>query len=238
MRLVGLAAIGLALCMTACQAPPPAAQRAAPRPDPTTEAWASFARRDWATAAPLFREAIGRQPDSVPLHYSLAVCASYLSAFEEAAKEFRWVLEHAPPGSEEASVARSWLAQASVRPVVTAAPPATGDSAVEVGRISGFITWSEPGQPRRGRERQIILLQGIRGTPTAGQLYRTRTDERGHYEMNDIPAGPYKVTDAIAGQTVWRLKVVIDPGRPVVLDLSPDNSISVRDDFPEANRAS
>jgi tetratricopeptide (TPR) repeat protein len=232
------AVMGLALFLTACQGPPAVAQRApAEARDPATEGSAAFARRDWATAAPLLREAIGRQPESVSLHYSLGVCASHLGAFAEAANEFRWVLENAPSGSEEAAVARGWLAQAIARPTATN-ETAREDPTAGAGRLSGFITWNEPGQPPRARERQVVLLQGIRGTPTAGLLYRTRTDERGQYEMRNITAGPYKVTDAIAGQALWRLKIVIEPDRPAVLDLSPDNSLGVRDDFPETSRAS
>ena len=45
--------------------------------------------------------------------------------------------------------------------------------------------------------------------------------------------GPYKLTDRVAGKPTWRLRVEISPSDARVLELTPDNSIAVRDDFPQ-----
>lgn len=49
----------------------------------------------------------------------------------------------------------------------------------------------------------------------------------------DLLAGSYKLTNRIAGQPIWRLRVEFKPGEQKTLDLTPANSIAARDDFPE-----
>jgi hypothetical protein len=114
--------------------------------------------------------------------------------------------------------------------VAVASPvdPHRGDSA-----LSGIVTWSLPGRPPQPRGRQLLLLIGLDGTPTKGVRYRVRAARDGRYEFKDVVAGPYQLTDAIAGQPTWRLRVVLETGRDAVLDLSADNSAGVRDDFPD-----
>ncbi len=48
----------------------------APATDLVAAARAAMASRDWAAAAPLFRQAIAKTPDDAALHYDLAICAS------------------------------------------------------------------------------------------------------------------------------------------------------------------
>jgi hypothetical protein len=78
-----------------------------------------------------------------------------------------------------------------------------------------------------------LHLTGIPGTSSKEQRYTIRTDDEGRYEFKRIVAGPYKVTDRVAGTPTWRLRVEVEPGRDTAFDLSPTNSISVRDDFPD-----
>jgi hypothetical protein len=40
------------------------------------------------------------------------------------------------------------------------------------------------------------------------------------------------LTDRIAGETTWRLRVKLEPGEIASLDLGQANSTRVRDDFP------
>ena len=223
----GVLVIGvLGLFTVACQTPPAAKGPAIVAPEVAADARAALARRDWNAAAPLFRLALRRDTHDVALHYGLAVCATYLEAHDEATREFRWVLQHASVSSEEAKIARTWLGQ-------TEAPGnATDDPTVGGGAVSGMVTWGLPGDPRQPRDRQLVLLQGIPGTPTKDLFYRTRTDGQGRYEFTRIVPGPYKVTDAIAGPVTWRVKIVVDPAQPTVLDLTPDNTVERRDDFP------
>jgi hypothetical protein len=218
----------LGLSGVACQTPPAARGPAVVAPEVAADARAALARRDWSTAAPLFRLALRRDPHDVALHYGLAVCATYLESHDEATREFRWILQHAPASAEEAQIARTWLGQ-------TEAPgEATDDPTVGGGAVSGMVMWGLPGDPRQPREHQLVLLQGIPGTPTKGLFYRTRTDGQGRYEFTRVVPGPYKVTDAMAGPVTWRVRIAVDPVQPTVLDLTPDNTVEQRDDFPAA----
>ena len=223
-----LLVVGLTVLTLACQTPPAVSRMAVVTPEPAAEAREALARRDWATAAPLFRQALARDARDVTLHYGLAVCATYLGLPDEATREFRWVLQHAPTFSEEAKIAGGWLKESDAA-VGQAAPE---DSTAEAGVVSGVVLWGQGSEPRRGRVRQLVVLQGIPGTTTEDRFYRARTDEHGRYEFTGIAPGPYKLTDAIAGRATWRVKVVVEAGQPTVLDLTPDNAVERRDDFP------
>src|SRR5262245_44950698 len=56
---------------------------------------------EWAVAAPHLRTALARDPDNLWLHYQLGICASWLDLRDEAIQEFRWILAHATPRSDE-----------------------------------------------------------------------------------------------------------------------------------------
>jgi hypothetical protein len=212
----------------------------APGPAPAEAARSAMASRDWVAAAPLFRQAIAKSPDDIALHYDLAICASYLDLRDEAAREFQWVLVHAAIGSEEAQVARRWLADAggvAASPVTSNQPapvsdpndPRTGD-----GSVHGVVRWAEPGERReQPLNRKLLHLVGLKNTPTHGLRYNVRSDENGRYEFTNIVAGPYKLTDAIAGEPMWRLKITVSKAQEAAVDLDTQNSAKVRDDFPE-----
>jgi hypothetical protein len=61
-----------------------------------------------------------------------------------------------------------------------------------------------------------------------------RTDDSGHFEFKRIPPGIYMLTNRIAGEPMWRLRVQLEPGQNLTLDLSEANSAKIRDDFPES----
>lgn len=123
-----LVVIGFALFIVASEIPLTVSSSVVVAPEVATDARAALARRDWSTAAPLFRLALTRDPGDVKLHYGLAVCATHLNAHEEATRVFRWVLEHAPAASEEARTARSWL-QKTRGPGAAADDPTIGAAA-------------------------------------------------------------------------------------------------------------
>ena len=93
--------------------------------------------------------------------------------------------------------------------------------------------WAEPGRNPTPQSRRQLFLIGVRGTPTQELQYVLRSDREGHYEFTRIIAGSYKLTDAIAARPKWRLKVALQPGQGVTLDLTPQNATDLRDDFPE-----
>jgi hypothetical protein len=221
------------LVVLGCASPPSPATVATPR-DIAAEAVSAFERSDWATAAPLFRELLVRDPDSVPWHYSLAVSASHLDLRDEAVREFEWVLAHARPGSSEFRVAREWLAAARTRPASPAEMSEQERRANHIGDsgLSGQVTGvgDDPAVPTAHMQ---LFLDGIRRTETAGLQFVRRTDQDGRFQFKGIPSGPYIITSRIAGETLWRLRVEVPAGQTVEVNLTPANSAKVRDDAPE-----
>ena len=218
----------LALVACGSPAPPPTAEY-----DVVAEALKAFERSDWVPAARLLREAIVKQPTSLRLHYALAVAASHLELLEEATREFQWVLANAP-GTPEATAAREWLVAAGVlreQPVETAAPPPPVDKEIGNSGLSGRVVWTG-GEPPVKLGRLQLFLKGVPGTATKDIQYVLRTEEDGAFQFKNVAAGSYKLTNRIAGEPVWRLRVEIPPSRDVVLDLGPQNSLRARDDFP------
>lgn len=194
-------------------------------------------RQDWAAAAPLFRQALARDPRNPLLHYNLAICAAYLELRDEAVREFQWVLANGPAGSQEVEAARQWLIAAGVlqapREATSNEPPpdeTTGDSG-----LAGRVLYAESGAPVPLQREQLHLI-GLPDTPTKEQRYVLRTDQEGRFEFKRIVPGPYRLTNRVAGQPTWRLKVELEPGSVGTLDLTPDNSTKVRDDFPGSAR--
>jgi hypothetical protein len=230
------------LALAGCQGAPPADPAVSfavtVSADPAGDARAAMMRADWPVAARLLRTALAREPGTLDLHYRLAIVATYLEEREEAFREFEWVVAHAPEDSEEARVARAWLASAPRPGERTPRQPAAagvGDlPTTATGALSGQVLWAEPGANPQPRNRQVLMLIGLPDTPTRGKRYRLRTDQNGRFVFKDVPAGPYRLTDALAGPATWRHRVVVEPGRETVVDLSRANAVPSRDDFPSS----
>lgn len=84
------AAIGLLLAVGGCQGTP---NPHAPVVD-LDEARRALASHDWTAAAPHLRAALEKDPQSLFLHYNLAICATWLDVKDEAVREFEWVVAH------------------------------------------------------------------------------------------------------------------------------------------------
>lgn len=233
-RRLALVAIGLLVALGACQRAP---KTPAPTPTPVVDhreaARTAIAMQNWAVAAAYLRAALQKDPDSLFLHYSLAICATWLDLQDEAVREFEWVVAHAPAQSEESKTASPWLAGKKRPTQSTAAALAVGDPNVGDSGIHGMLMWAEPGQSPTPQSRLQLFLIGLRGTPTKELQYVLRSDREGHYEFKRIVAGSYRLTDAIAVRPKWRLNVTLQPGQDLTLDLTPQNGAGVRDDFPE-----
>jgi len=227
-----LAAIGLALGLGACQ-------RAAEAPrvsaavvlDHVSLARTALAAQQWAIAAEHLRAALSTDPSSLFLHSSLAICATWLDLKDEAIGEFEWIVANAPADSEEAKTARRWLVanrggtqSASAMPA--ADDPNRGDSA-----FHGQVSWGEPGQAPTLLSSQQLFLVGLRDTPTKEFFRTVRTDDNGNYVFTKIPAGSYRLIDSIGSAPKWRLKVTVEQGQDLAMDLTPDNGVQHRDDF-------
>ena len=223
--------LGLALVL-GCASPPSPERPSAAR-DIVAEALAASARADWVHAAELLRQALQQDPARADLHYHLGLAASHLDRRDEAVREFQWVLANVAPELPEAVEARRWLTEAGVRarPVETPTAPSgriteetPGDSGLE-----GRVVWAD-GRPTA---REQLFLKGAPKSPNATLQWVMRTDDSGRFEFKRIPAGTYMLTNRIAGEPTWRLRVQLAPGEIATLDLGEANSAKVRDDFPE-----
>lgn len=234
--LLGAALAGAALA--ACQGPPPPSgpPAVAHDTDPLAEAHGAMRRHDWTTAAALLQAALARTPDSLAVHYRLAIAYSHLNARADALREFAWVLAHAPAGSEEARVARAWVAAARGGSAPATAADAPGDPQRGSATLTGSVTMRDPAGQLRPQGRQVVLLVGVDGTPTHGLRYKRRTDQDGRYEFANVVPGPYDVTGAIAGAATWRQRVVLELGQKTVIDLTSDAAVLERTVRPDGAR--
>ena len=96
-------------------------------------------------------------------------------------------------------------------------------------RLTGTVTWAEGSEPAVPQPRKAMVLKGIPGTQSADLFYRVRANIEGEYEFDRVKAGEFVLKDA---EGHWRLRVAIAEGERKSLDLTPDNSVRVRDDFP------
>jgi tetratricopeptide (TPR) repeat protein len=223
---------GLTLVL-GCASPPPSDRPAAKR-NLAVEAMLAFDERDWSRAADLFRLALAQDPTDAALHYYSAVAATHLDRRDDAIREFRWVLANVAPDLPEAVDARRWLTEAGVlgRPTetATAAPDRTTEETSADSGLEGRVVWAGG----RSTARVQLFLKGAPKSPNAELQWVFRTDDSGRFEFKRIPAGTYMLTDKVAGERTWRLRVQLKPGEVTSLDLSESNSAKARDDFPES----
>jgi len=229
----GVVLFGVSVVLAAgCQQSSSATRPAPPiaEVDHAAEGNQAFDRQEWQTAASHYRLALQKTPDNLTIHYRLAISVSWLDLRQDAMTEFEWVVANAAASSEEARVAREWLAAARERSV--ASSPSTtstrdervGDSGLH-GRAVG-----DNGEPLKRIQLNLYAI-GDDGR-TKGMSFRIRSDREGNYAFSNIPAGTYKLTDNNVGVPRWRLKVDLRPGQDSALDLGPDNTLNARDDFP------
>jgi hypothetical protein len=228
--LLGLALLTSAACQASGPAPPPRVED-----DPVVHARAALEAGRYPEAVTLLRHALERTPDSVSLRYSLAVALSYGDR-AAAAREFQWVLGSAQPGSTEAIESRHWLDRAGLLPQDQATPhkPSQAERLPGHAALTGRALFAENGGKAQPMRRLQLFLVGQPDSPTKEERYNLRTNEDGSFVFPDVEPGPYMITNRVAGQPIWRLRVELKPTEERQLDLTPDNSVAVRDDFPVA----
>ena len=224
----------LVLAGTACQSKPSTPPQARVEADLATRAGAALDAGRYAEAVTLFREALTRAPQSVPLRYGLAVALSYVDR-GAAIREFQWVMANAQPGSQERVESQAWLARAGALP---SAPAASSRSAeperqAEHAVLAGRALFAEAGVTPEPMRRLQLFLMGQPNSPSKEGRYNLRTDEDGNFKFPDVLPGSYMLTNRIAGQPIWRLRVELTPAEETQLALNPGNSVGVRDDFPQ-----
>jgi hypothetical protein len=219
-----------------CSSPPPSAPAPGVKArDVAAEGMVAMERGEWARAADLLREALRQDPTSLKLHYQLALAATRLDLRGEAIREFQWILANVAGELPEAQEARRWLAEAGVlrrpdvEPAATPSDQITEETRGDSG-LSGRVVWAD-GKPT---SRVQLFLKGVPKTPRENLQWVLRSDDTGAFEFKRIPAGTYMLTNRIAGEPTWRLRVQLTPGEITTLDLSEGNSAKVRDDFPGA----
>jgi hypothetical protein len=157
---------------------------------------------------------------------------------DEATTEFEWVVAHATASSDEGRVARDWLAGA--RKTAARAGSGDGEAAANDDRrgesgVHGRVVWDE-GHGTEPLKRFQVHLYGLsQDGSSKGMSYHVRSDRDGNYQFSKIPPGTYKLTDSNVVTPKWRLKVEIRPGEDALIDLGPENSLKMRDDFPKSS---
>ena len=230
------AAIVLLVILAACQSPSPPA-RSTSSDTPEVLAARALAAGRYTDAALLYREALGEASGKMELHYGLAVASSYLDRRDDAIREFRWVLQYGSPNAAEVDASRQWLTRAgALPPAAYTANPAGPEKERAAGNASleGRAVFAEGGQTPQPMPRQQLFLVGQPNSPTQRERYNLRTDERGNFKFPDVVPGPYKLTDRVAGQPIWRLRVEFKASEVKVLELTPANSTASLDEFPES----
>jgi tetratricopeptide (TPR) repeat protein len=191
---------------------------------------------DNARAAELYRKALEKAPESRPLHYGLGVSLSHLGRRDEAIRELRWVVDSVARGAgptEETEAARGWLMRVGALPMAEAIRASTLEDLNPPGSASleGQALTVVDNFGTRPRKRLQLFLIGRPDGPTADEFHQARTDEEGRFRFAGVVPGLYKLSDRVAGQPLWRLRVEVKPGA-VDLGLSPENGLPGRDDFP------
>jgi hypothetical protein len=230
-RRLAVLAIATAALVAGCQQAPTPPPRLTLSPDLLGEARQAMGRGDYDTSARLLRQVIGGAADNLEAHYRLAVSASYLELGDEAVGQFEWVVAHGEPNAAEVQIARDWLRASRSEKAARAESPEAPTTSPDRAAVTGRVVWDTDGslEPKRYLR---LFMKGLKGTPVEEEFYRVETNEQGTYRIADVMPGEYVLTSRVAGPPIWRLKVAVKAGESLQLDLSPDNSVKVRDDFP------
>jgi tetratricopeptide (TPR) repeat protein len=227
--LLGLLVLAGPACQSQTSTPP-----AQVEVGPAARAGAAMEAGRYAEAVAHFREALARAPESVALRYGLAVALSYIDR-GAAIREFQWVMANAQPGSRERVESQAWLARAGALPSVPAASSESAEPERQAGNavLMGRALFAEAGANPEPMRRLQLFLQGRPDSPTKGERYVLRTGEDGSFKFPNVPPGPYMLTNRLAGQPIWRLRVELKPSEEQQLELNPGNTVAARDDFPQ-----
>jgi tetratricopeptide (TPR) repeat protein len=228
--LLGFLVLAGAACQSRTSAPPSRVEAG-----PAAQAGAALDAGRYAEAVALFREALARTPESVALRYGLAVALSYTDR-GAAIAEFQWVMASAQSGSQEHVESQAWLARAGALPSVPTVPSGSAEAEHQAGNavLVGRALFAEPGVTPEPMRRLQLFLRGRPDSPTKEERHVLRTDEDGSFKFPSVPPGSYMLTNRLAGQPIWRLRVELKPAEEKHLELNSGNSVAVRDDFPEA----
>jgi predicted Zn-dependent protease len=129
--------IAVFLALAACQrAPAPTLPRSVASTSFTElmdEGDLQLRQENWPDAIRIYEHALVHDPGNVTVHYRLGVALANQGRTRDAVAALTWVVDHAPHDSDEARLARQWLAnEATVAttdaPAAIRAPDITGNA--------------------------------------------------------------------------------------------------------------
>jgi hypothetical protein len=232
------AVVFVAIVLAGCgQSPSRPASTATPllaTSSPREEAETLGRQGDWAGAVVKYREALRGAPDDLQLRFALGSALSHLERRDEAAEQFRWVVEHGRPSASEVSMARQWLLEADAANVPAEAQRATTAAKVDpssTGKLQGKTTW--PGiSPDSFRLTLQVLLVGD-DEANRGRILQVRTRLGEPYAFASVPEGQYRLSAQVGAVRLWDAPVSVSAGKATVLDLTPERSPVSPSDFPQ-----
>ena len=227
-----LVLLAVAVFVIGCnRAPHPVAARpTAPQSfdELSADAAARLAARDWEGALRAYQAALAAEPDRLDVRYGLAIALSQLDRADEAVHAFTWIVEHGAPDEEAVRVARQWLASAA-RPstgVPTSGGAAAGDGGRLAGTVRGQTDWPNL-TPGTVATLQILLEGDDGGTRDRRHWAKVRLNRL--YEIIDVAPGRYRLRAQVGPIRLWETRVMVERGRPAVVDLTPATAVASAD---------
>ena len=229
-----LAVIALVALFLGCQQSP------APGPAPVgsltvrlkAEGDALAARGDYEGAALKYQQAANQEPEDVSIRFALGSALSHLSRREETVEQFRFVVQHAKPESEEYNAALRWLIAAGEIPpdVSFESPPESAPVAAATPPPGPPAFTRPPGKVRGKTEAPglegldvILALNGEglnieRATRVGGKVGQP-------FEFDKVPPGNYQlaVEHGETSEMLWEVPVTVESGKEVVVNLTGSN---------------
>lgn len=192
------------------------------------------ARGDYEGAAVKYQQAANQAPTDPSLRFALGTALSHLGRREETVEQFRFVVQNARPDSQEYRGAQRWLiAAGEVSPDVSFAPPAPVPSvppSASAPPLPAALT-KPPGKVRgrtelRDLEGRDVNLALVGDDGIGAELSLDLTGKVGRpFEFEKVPPGKYRlvVEDRETSDHLWDVPVTVEPGKEVVVDLTPAN---------------
>lgn len=220
--------LAAALLTAACQGPAPSpapVQSGASPEELRARADAHFAEKNYDQAVAAYRDALAADERNLAVRHRLAVALAQLGRGDEAAEVFHAVIAQAPPGSDEARIARQWIAEreSPAQPVgATTLSPSTGAETGGTARVEGRTEWAHL-DPSRARPNLQLLLQGDE-VGTQGRRYWSRTLLGEPYRFDNVAPGRYRLIAQVGSVRLWDTSVTVAGPGTIEVDLTTQKS--------------
>jgi hypothetical protein len=216
---VAVVAVGLLLgCQRSPSASLPVTASAVDVTRLRAEADARRGRGDFAGALEMYRTALRHAPGDDRLRYLTGVTLTELNRPDEAAIEFRSVVDHAVADLEEVSLARQWLAARAPGRPTAARTPGGGVAAPDRvanpssgARVHGKTEWKNL-DPERPVPRLQLVLMGT-DAEGKGRRYATVVQLNQPYQFLGVPPGDYRLIGQVGMKRLWDLRLSVQDGK-------------------------